>query len=404
MTSPFYNSSHDALRAHVRQFIEREVLPHAQQWEDDGAVPPDVYRKFADAGLILPHIPAQYRDGRPHAASVSSWDAFHTMILVEELSRCPYTGVQWHLSSGTALGCNPIYVFGTDEQRAKFLPAASRGELRFCLGVTEPEGGSDVANLRTTATLSDDGTHYVVNGAKKWITHGLWADYMTTAVRTGAPSSGAKGLSFLLIPLKAPGVRRRRLRISGLHASGSTLVTLDNVRVPAENLLGKPGSGFAMIMANFNPERLALATNALALARICADDATAHTLRRKTFGKPLAENQTIRAKLASMERAIGSTHAWLEQLTYEVSTGQHAMQDPVVGAKLALLKVQAGKVLELCCREAQQIFGGLSMTKDGHGRHVEQISRDLRVFVVGGGSEEILDDLGIRILLSRARL
>lgn len=170
---------------------------------------------------------------------------------------------------------------------------------------------------------------------------------MTTAVRTGPPSSGAKGLSFLLVPLNAPGVRRRRIRVSGLHASGSTLVTLDNVLVPAENLVGNPGSGFAMIMGNFNPERLALATQALSLARICADDARAHALRRKTFGKPLAENQVIKAKLANMERAIGSTHAWLEKLTYDVSASQHAMHDPVIGAKLALLKVQAAKVSDI---------------------------------------------------------
>jgi len=167
---------------------------------------------------------------------------------------------------------------------------------------------------------------------------------MTTAVRTGTPESGAKGLSFLVIPLRLPGVRIRRLQTSGLNASGSALVTLDDVHVPANNLIGKPGSGFSMIMANFNNERSNLAINALALARMCADDAKAHAFRRKTFGRPLVENQLIRAKLASMERGIESTHAWLEQLTYEVQVNPQALHDPTLGAKFALLKVQAGRV------------------------------------------------------------
>lgn len=403
--SLYYRPSHDALRASVKEFLDRELLPRAQEWEEKGEVPVDVFKRYAAAGFVLAYLPDKYRGGlhRPANIAENEWDAFHTMILGEELGRCAFTGVIWNLMSGTMLGCAPIYNFASEALRARFLPAATRGDIRLCLGITEPEGGSDVANIRTSAVLSPDGKHYVVNGGKKWITNGLFADYMTTAVRTGPPGSGAKGISFLIIPLNAPGVKRRRVRVSGLHASGSALITMDEVRVPAENLIGEAGTGFAMIMANFNPERLALAINSVALAKVCAEDATAHALRRKTFGKPLASNQVIRAKLATMERAIESSHAWVEKLTHE-SSAPGAMQDPIVGAKLALLKVHTARVLELCVREAQQIFGGLGMTKDGHGQRVEQISRDVRVFVVGGGSEEILDDLGVRILLSRARL
>lgn len=225
--------------------------------------------------------------------------------------------------------------FGSDEQRRRFLLDGYAGRTRWCLGVTEPEGacrfnhsqalsltpphdaaGSDVAALRTTATLSSDGKYYIVSvfwgpvstplsrpqvsGSKKWITGGLWADYMTAAVRTGSPTSGASGLSFLVIPLNSPGVKRRRIRVSGLHASGSTFFELNDVKVPVENLIGKAGDGFRMIMANFNPERFNLSIMCIRMARNAVEEAWKHALTRKTFGKPLMSHQIIRAKFGSV--------------------------------------------------------------------------------------------------------
>ncbi|KAG8803413.1 hypothetical protein FRC17_006181, partial [Serendipita sp. 399] len=257
--------------------------------------------------------------------------------------------------------------------------------------------GSDVAAIRTTARISEDKRFYIVNGSKKWITGGLWADWMTAAVRTGGP--GANGISLLVIPLNNSGVKRRRIRVSGLHASGSTFFEFDDIKVPVENLIGKEGDGFRMVMANFNPERFNLAVMSVQLARNCVEEAFKHAVTRKTFGAPLISHQIIRAKFASMIRAIESCHSWIEELAWHIKVTPNAYQQPAIGARVALLKVQAGKVLELCVREAQQVFGGLGMTKDGKGSVVEQLSRDMRVFVVGGGSEEILDDLSIRTVL-----
>ncbi|KIJ38426.1 hypothetical protein M422DRAFT_176444 [Sphaerobolus stellatus SS14] len=318
---------------------------------------------------------------------------------MEETIRCPYTGVSWGLGGGNSIGCPPILNFGTEEQKMEYLPRVHSGEIRFCLGITEPEAGSDVAGIRSTAVLSADKTHYIVNGAKKWITNGLWSDYVTTAVRTGRP--GIEGISLLIVPLNAPGVTRRRIQNSGLYASGSTYIGLSDVKVPVRNLIGKENEGFKIIMSNFNPERLSLAVGSLRLARTCYEEAWRHALTRKTFGNSLMANQVIRAKFANMTRAIESCRAWVEQIVYQMQHQKDAANDPQIGAKLALAKVQAGKVLEMCCREAQQVFGGLGMSKEGKGHIVEQISRDLRVYVVGGGSEEILDDLGIRLMLSK---
>jgi len=170
----------------------------------------------------------------------------------------------------------------------------------------------------------------------------LWADYVTTAVRTGG--SGIGGISLLIIPLNAPGVTRRRIHNSGLNASGSTYIGFSDVKVPVDNLIGRENEGFKIIMSNFNPERLSLAVGALTLSRICYEEAWRHALTRKTFGKPLVSNQIIRAKFATMIRNIESCHAWVEQIVYQMQNQKDAAKDPQIGAKLALAKVQAGKV------------------------------------------------------------
>lgn len=244
-------------------------------------------------------------------------------------------------------------------------------------------------------------------------------------MRTGP--NGANGISVLVIPLKnTEGVSVRRIYNSGLNASGSTFISFEHVKVTKENLIGKENEGFKIIMSNFNAERLSLATGAIRLARTCFIESYNRASVRRTFGYKLLENQVIRAKLASMARGIESCHAWIERLSGEYFAAQrHRVMSESdmafesaeirIGAQIALVKVQSGrvrrdlrswflssfpnvKVLELCCREAQQIFGGLGYSKEGPGKVVEQISRDLRVFVVGGGSEEIMDDLGIRVM------
>ncbi|PVF94519.1 acyl-CoA dehydrogenase [Serendipita vermifera] len=394
LKSPYYNESHRELQKEARKFFEEEIFPYAEAWEEAGETPVEVLHKLAAKGWILPFVKPEYRPkglgGNPE------WDIFHAMILQEEAHRCPHVGVIWGLTSGIGIGLSPVMHFGSEAQKRRYVPPGYEAKERWCLGITEPEAGSDVAGIRTTATLTQDKKHYIVSGVKKWITGGLWADYITAAVRTGPLSAGAAGISFLIIPLNSPGVKRRRIRVSGLHASGSTFFEFNDVKVPVENLLGREGDGFHMVMANFNPERFNLAIMCVRMARTCVEEAWKHALTRKTFGKTLMSHQVIRAKFASMVRAVESCHAWLEELAWHIKVTPNAFEKPEVGARIALVKVQAARVLELCVREAQQVFGGLGATKDGKGRVVEQISRDVRIFVVGGGSEEILDDLSIR--------
>lgn len=205
------------------------------------------------------------------------------------------------------------------------------------------------------------------------------------------------GLSVLVIPMNAPGISHRRVPNSGQNAGGASLIELDDVVVPASNLLGREGQGFKIIMTNFNRERYLLAVGCNRKARTCMSLAFEYACRRETFGKPLVANQIISAKFATMARYVESHWAWLEQIAYAVQQAPQAWQDPDIAGRIALAKVMGGRVLEMANREAQQVFGGIGYQRgSGPGGVVEQISRDLRMYVVGGGSEEIISDLAIR--------
>ncbi|KAF2153621.1 acyl-CoA dehydrogenase [Myriangium duriaei CBS 260.36] len=394
--NPYYTDKHLRVRAYVRSFVQQELLPHAQEWETAGAVPDDVRRKYCAAGFSIVHpvIDEEDMGGVAPIANIAprDWDTWCGMIVGDELNRLGWCGVTWGLGGGNGIGCPPISRFGTREQRRRWLPGVARGELRFCLGITEPDGGSDVANIRCTAERQGD--RYLVNGAKKWITNGIWADYCTTAVRTGG--SGHGGISLLVVPLKAPGVTTRRMENSGVHASGSTFITFEDVEVPLDHLIGTENDGFRLIMSNFNGERLSLATAALRLSRVCVQDAYDFACHRETFGKKLIDHGPIRSKFATFGLLIEPAHAFLEQLCYIIEQSRVTGKEVNVGGMTALLKVMSTQCLETVCREAQQIMGGAGYCKTGRGARIEQISRDVRVHVVGGGSEEIMTDLAIR--------
>ncbi|KAF5006104.1 hypothetical protein FDECE_7504 [Fusarium decemcellulare] len=397
--SLYYNESHIRLRNEVRQYIQTHITPHCEEWEKNGLVPPEAIKKYAKAGFMaasLFPLPVSHLGGvrLPGGVEPSEWNEFHDLIFMDEVARCGFLGVVFGLACGNIIGAPPIIRFGTDAQKNKFLPGIVKGDISFCLGVTEPDAGSDVAGLTTTAVRK--GNKYIVDGSKKWITNGLWANYCTAAVRTGGPGQG--GISVLIIPLDSPGVTRKRLYNSGVSASGSTYLEFDNVEVPVENLLGKENQGFRVIMSNFNHERIWLATTALRLARVCVEDSYLYATKRETFGKPLISHQIIRTKLSTAGRSIDSAHAYLEQLVYMHAEAQRrrGCEAVGIGGLLANCKVLSCQVLERTNREAQQIMGGVGYSKAGRGSRVEQISRDLRVMVVGGGSEEILTDFSLQ--------
>ncbi|EFQ25976.1 acyl-CoA dehydrogenase domain-containing protein [Colletotrichum graminicola] len=400
LASPYYKASHRRVRDHVRKYIEEHISPNILDWEEKGQVPDEARLHYAKAGLIYPDLPKEYRQGVPLPGDVPAeeWDVFHSLVVSYELSKIWAAGVSAGMSGGSTIGVPPVIHHGTDEQKKRWLTGLFTGQTSFCLGCTEPTGGSDLANLRTTAIKSEDGSHYVVTGHKKWITGALRATHMTTAVRTGG--SGAGGISVLVIPLDLPGVSRRRITNSGWNAGDSTWVALDDVKVPADHLIGQENSGFRYIMTNFNRERFILAVLMNGQGRICLEDAWAYAMDRHTFGEPLMAHQIIRHKLVSMARYVESHWAWLQQIAYHAQvTGSMGTE---LASRIALAKVHGGRLLELANREAQQIFGGAGYQRGEVGMRVEQINRDLRVNIVGGGSEEIISDLAVRQEISAA--
>jgi alkylation response protein AidB-like acyl-CoA dehydrogenase len=396
LRSPYYNESHRRLRDALRKYIDEDIKPYMLEWEAKGEAPLEARLKFARSGYAFADVPAPYRPASipgPAGIPVAELDIFHQLIMTNETSRIE-GGVGIALGGGSVIGVPPIVHHGTEEQKRKWLPGLFTWETSFCLGITEPSGGSDVANIQTTAKKSPDGKFYVVNGYKKWITGFPWATHMTTAVRTGGPGMG--GISVIVIPTNAKGVSWKKIPNSGQNGGGASFVELDDVHVPVENLIGKENRGFPIVMKNFNKERFIMSIGCNRKARTCLSESLAYAHKRHTFGKPLIANQIIAHKIATIARYVESHWAWLEQLAYHITNSPLGWQDPEIAGQIALTKVHGGRILEMANREAQQIFGGAGYQKGGPGAIIEQMSRDLRMMVVGGGSEEIIADLAVR--------
>lgn len=374
--SPHYDESHEAVCDSVRAFVTREIMPHVDAWEAAGELPRELHKKAAAAGVLGLNYPEEF------GGTGSHFTLFHSLVQSEEMARPGAGGIGASLMSH-GIGLPPILAMGSEELKHRIAPDVLAGEKIICLGITEPGGGSDVANLRTKAERK--GGAYIVNGAKTLITSGMRADYITLAVRTGGPGIG--GVSLLLVETDRPGVSRTAIAKMGWHASDTATIHFDDVEVPAENLIGPENGGFAGIMRNFNGERLGMSQLAAAYARICYEDALDWARQRETFGKPLVTNQVIRHKLADMLRRIQATQAWIDHCAWQVLNNQAFPGD------FALLKVQATQTMEFCAREACQILGGASFVK---GSRVERIYREVRVMAIGGGSEEIMFDLASR--------
>lgn len=376
LPSPHLTESHEAWRRTVRAFVDREIAPHVSEWDEAGGFPRELHKKASAVGLIGIGYPEEYGGVR------EGIDVFHSLVGSEELARAGSGGLIAALMTH-GIGLPPVIALGSDELKARIAPPVLAGEKIIALCVTEPSGGSDVASIRTRARR--DGGDYVVNGEKTLITSGCRADFLTVAVRTG--DDGAGGLSFLLIDADRKGVTRSALKKMGWWMSDTASIHFDDVRVPAENLIGAENQGFAGIVTNFNMERLSMAAQAIAFARVCIEDAANWARERQTFGKPLSKHQVIRHKFSEMVRLTNASQAYLDNCAWRVRNGE----SPV--AELSLLKVQATRTMEFCAREAMQILGGAGFIR---GQRVERIYREVRVMAIGGGSEEIMNDLAAR--------
>ncbi|ORE08307.1 acyl-CoA dehydrogenase NM domain-like protein [Rhizopus microsporus var. microsporus] len=404
--SPYYKDSHIKLRKEIRAFVDKEVMPYCHEWSEAKAVPHAVVKRAAELGILNIASGASKKPGNakymkyplPAGLTVEEFDIFHEFVCIDEIARCGSGGFIWALMGGLGIGLPPVLNFGSEELKAKVVPGCLSGEKFIALAVTEPSAGSDVANLKTTA--KDMGDYYLLNGEKKWITQGGYADYYTVACRTGGPGMG--GVSLLLVERTMPGVNARFMDCQGMWGSGTSYITFEDVKVPKSHIIGKVNHGFRYIMHNFNHERLGIVMQANRLARVCIEEALKYSLKRKTFGQRLIEHAVIRNKLGHMIRQCEATHAWLESVLYQVQTLPENVTPNLLAGPIALLKAQSTQTFEFCAREASQIFGGLAYTRGGQGEKIERLYREVRAYAIPGGSEEIMLDLGVRQALSKA--
>jgi acyl-CoA dehydrogenase len=368
---PPFTAEHEEFRLAVRRFVARELRPHAAEWEAARWFPNEVFTRLAELGYIGLKFPAQYGGDEDPVADA---------VFVEELAHCGSGGVAAGIGAHSGIALPPIAKFGSEEQKQRYLVPGIRGEKIAALGITEPDAGSDVASIRTFARATDDG--YVVNGAKTFITGGVRADFIVTAVKT-TESGGHRGISFLIIE-RGPGVESSPLEKMGWHASDTALISFDDVFVPRENLLGEENGGFYLIMANFQWERLLMALGAVGAMQVAFEKTRAFALEREAFGRPIGKHQAIRHKLAEVALKIEAGR----DVTYAALRRYVAGEDAVREVTIAKLATQraAFEVMDTCL----QIHGGAGYIAE---YDIERAARDARLGPIGGGTDEIMKEI-----------
>ncbi|MBD3944922.1 acyl-CoA dehydrogenase family protein [Nocardioides ganghwensis] len=371
-------TEHEALRATGAEFVRREVAPHLQEWEDAGEIPRELHRTAGDLGLIGVAFPEEVGGG--------GGDLLDSLALQEAMFDA---GASSGLMAGlftAGIALPHIAASGDTDLVDRFVRPTLAGRLIGSLAITEPGGGSDVARLRTTAVR--DGDHYVVNGAKTFITSGVRADFVTTAVRTGGPGHG--GISLLVVEKGTPGFTvDRGLRKMGWHCSDTAELSYVDCRVPAANLVGEEGSGFGQIADQFVVERIALAVHGYGIAARSLDLAAAYARERETFGRPLVANQTVQHTLVEMRRQVEVAR------TYTRAVAARHVAGELVVAEACLAKQTAVDCAAYVCDRAVQMFGGSGYM---HGTEVERHYRDARILPIGGGADEVLRDLTAKLM------
>ncbi len=374
----YFTKEHNLFRKVVKDFVKKELAPYVDDWEEAGEFPVELYKKVGELGFNSIGYPEEY-GGTPG-------DIFLQIVAAEELSRCGSMGLVASLGSG-GIALPPLIFQGTPEQKEKFVRPVLEGDRIAALGITEPSGGSDVANLKTTAVR--EGDHYVVNGSKTFITSGTRADQITCAVRTGG--EGAHGISFLIIEKGTPGFSvSNKLKKTGWWASDTAELYFDNCRVPVENLVGEENKGFYSIMNNFQNERLFICVQANITSQMCLEESIKYAKEREAFGKSLAGFQTTRHKLADMATMLEAS----KEFTYRVAAKMGAGVDQV--KEVSMAKNFACTVSNQVTFDATQIFGGYGFMR---GYLVERLYRDNRIMSIGGGTQEIMKEVISRMIL-----
>jgi citronellyl-CoA dehydrogenase len=370
-----FTQEHEELKRTVERFVENEINPHVDEWEAAGIFPAhQLFKKLGDLGLL--------GLTRPEAYGGAGLDYSYSVVMAEALGNTRCGGVPMAIGVQTDMATPALARFGSDELRREFLAPAIAGDMVACVGVSEPGAGSDVAGLRTTARK--DGGDYVINGGKMWITNGTQADWMCCLANT-SEGSPHKNKSLIIIPMKTKGVTiERKIEKIGMHSSDTALIHFDDVRVPQRHLIGQEGLGFMYQMLQFQEERLWGAANAIKGLENAVRLTIEYTRSRKTFGRPVIDNQVVHFTLAELTTEIEALRALVYRATELYVSGKDVTQ------LASMAKLKAGRLTREVADKCLQYWGGMGFTWENP---VSRLYRDGRLASIGGGADEIM--LGI---------
>ncbi|HVR05174.1 MAG TPA: acyl-CoA dehydrogenase family protein [Solirubrobacteraceae bacterium] len=368
-----FTDEHEALRESIRNFAIKELAPHAEEWEET-TFPDSVFRRMGELGFLGLDKPEEYGG--------QGGDYYSALVLAEEIGHANSGGLAMGIAVQTDMAMPPILAFGTEEQKRQWAQPAIRGEKILCLGITEPDAGSDVAGIKTRAVK--DGGEYVINGSKTYITNGHRADVIVLVTKTGAggTGSGYDGFTLFLVPMDAPGViREQKLKKLGMHASDTALLAFQDVRVPESAVLGQVGRGFYHIMWELQGERLIGAAGCVAGAQRVFDRTLQYAKERKAFGREIGKFQVIRHKFAEMATKIETARQMVYMTAWRHQNGEYPVRE------ISMAKLYASRISVEVADECIQIHGGAGYMRE-YG--VERAWRDLRLNRIGAGTDEIM--------------
>ncbi|MGO1788428.1 MAG: acyl-CoA dehydrogenase family protein [Sphingobacterium sp.] len=361
---------HHAFRGSLRDFIQKEILPRVDDWEERGEIDRDIWKKMGDMGYLGLIYPARYGG--------MDLDFVYSLIFCEELSKCFSGGFTISVLVAQFMSAPYLLKYGSEELKDRYLGSIIRGETISAVAITEPGAGSDVKNIKTTAQLKDD--HYVVNGSKTFITNGYLGDFLITAVKTD-PQAAGKGISLLLIDRRAPGVSAHKIKKMGWHASDTAEIGFDQVLVPANHLIGEEGMGFQYLMNGLQLERLVAAIHSLSTAESAWEYTIGYVKQRQAFSKHLKDFQVIRHRLAQMFADISTQKAFVYHCCRLQQREIYAVQE------CSIAKLQTSELAIRIVNECLQMFGGYGFTED---YKIARLYRDVRVGTIIAGTSEIM--------------
>lgn len=392
--SAYFTENHRQFLKAVRKFFDEELYEEAVERETTGERPSQqLFDKMVALNIPAMRLgPGKHLKGRLLMNGIvkpEQFDYFHDLIIMQELARCRSRGYGDGALAGLVIGGAPILNHASAELKARILPEIMDAKKFICLAISEAQAGSDVTGIKTTAVKSADGKHWIINGTKKWITNGTFADYFTVGCKT------ADGFTMILVE-RGPGVETRPIKTAYSAAAGTAFVTFENAKVPVENTLGEEGGGLFVILSNFNHERFIMCCSSASSQRIVVEECFKWVSQRHVFGKPLHSQASIRAKLAAMISRAESCQHWLENLAHQMCHMSHQQQSKYLAGPLALLKSHSTRCAQETARDAVQIFGGRGLTTSGMGHFIQHFYQTAPFDAVLGGAEDVLSDLGVR--------